>query len=143
MADAVLEQATKVHLKSGTTEVKYTKDGVETKEDVPYTAKQAADLEGAMELADEATPAIGEDFKDGDVTVKVTAENRQDIMVGFILAKFNAVMEANARQNARNAFLTALAGPDKAIASMAKKLAAIKKITEAEAEKEIRAKFGL
>jgi hypothetical protein len=132
-----------VFVKDGTTEVKYMKDGVEVKEDVPYQAKQARDLEGAMQLADQTIPEIGAEVKDGDTVTKVTAENRQDLMVEWILAKFNAVMEANARQNARNAFLTNIAGPDKAIQAMAKKLAAIKKITEAEAEAQIRKSFGL
>jgi hypothetical protein len=142
MADAlatVEAPTTNVFTKHGETEVRYMKDGVELKEMVPYDANQAADLEGAMTLADTAVPAIGE--KDGDVVV--SAENRQDLQVQFILAKFNAVMEANARQNARNAFLAGIAGPDKAIQAMAKKLAGIKKITEAEAEKQIRASFGL
>ena len=132
------ETATSVFEKSAETEVKYVHEGTEKTEKVPYTAKQAANLEGAMELADAAVAAIGE--KEDDTLV--TAENRQDLMVAWILAKFNAVLEANARQNARNAFLTTVAGPDKAIAAMAKKLASLKKITEAEAEKQIRAQFG-
>lgn len=131
-----------VKSKSSTTEVKYMHEGVEKKEDVPYEAKQAVDLEGAMELAEEAIPAVGETVKgENDADVAVTAENRQDLMVQWILAKFNQVMEANARQNARAGFLTSVAGPDKAIAAMAKKLASLKKITEAEAEKQIRAQF--
>jgi hypothetical protein len=124
--------------KSGTTEVKYVRDGAEQKEDVPYEAVLASDLEGAMELADKAIPAIGETIKDGDTETKVTAENRQDLMVQWILSRFNQVQEANARQNARAGFLTAVAGPDKQIQKMAKAMAALKNIPLAEAEKRVR-----
>jgi len=156
MAEATLEQTAEqkaeaaalaadggVYVKEGATEVKYSKDGADKKEDVPYTAKLAAGLSGAVDLATEQVGKIGEDYKRiNGVTEKITADNLQDLCVDFIVAKFNAVMEANARQNARNAFLTNIAGPDKAIQAMAKKLAAIKKISEAEAEKQIRASFG-
>ncbi len=127
--------------KNATTEVKYTLNGEEKVENVAYTTKVAADLEGAMELANDSVPAVGETVKDGDKEIAVTAENRQDLMVAFILNRFNQVEEANARQAARARFLNTVAGPDKAIQSMAKKLASAKNITVEEAEKQIRKQF--
>jgi hypothetical protein len=127
-----------IETKSATTLVKYTKDGNELEQEVPYTAKQAPSLEDAMQIADETVAAVGE--KEGEIPV--TAENRQDLMVAWILSRFNQVMEANARQAARAQFLTSVAGPDKAITSMAKKLAALKNISLVEAEKAIRTQFG-
>lgn len=124
--------------KTSETLVKYSKDGKEQEQKVPYSAPVVESLEDAMGLADGAIAKVGED--EGDV--KVTAENRQDLMVGWILNKVNQVLEANARQNARAAFLTSVAGPDKQIESMAKKMAALKNITVAEAEKQLRAAFG-
>lgn len=134
--------------KSSTTEVKYVKDGTEQKQDVPYTAKQVTDLEGAMELASEAIPAIGESFTEDGKEVKVTEDNRTDLMANWILAKVNQVLESNARQAARAAFLNTVAGPDKQITQMAKRLVAVlamkgETVTEAEAEKRIRAQFGI
>lgn len=128
-----------VSTKAAETLVKFTKDGKESEEKVPYSAKQADDLEGAMTLADEAIAKVGD--KEGEV--EVTEKNRQDLMVAWILSRFNQVMEANARQNARAAFLTSIAGPDKAIEAMAKKLASLKKISVEDAEKQVRAAFSL
>jgi hypothetical protein len=127
-----------VTTKTGETDVKYMQDGIEKVEKVAYSAQVASDLEGAMELADKTIAAVGE--KEGDTDV--TADNRQDLMVAWILSRFNQVMESNARQAARAAFLNTIAGPDKAIASMAKKLAALKGISQADAEAQIRKNFG-
>lgn len=118
--------------------VKYSKDGKESEEKVPYTTTVVESLEDAMNLANDAVAKVGE--TEGDTVV--TADNRQDLMVAWILAKVNQVLEANARQNARAAFLTSVAGPDKQIQTMAKKMAALKKITVEEAEKQLRAAFG-
>jgi hypothetical protein len=113
--------------KSGTTNVKYVKDGKEQAQDVNYSVELGTDLEGTVgilktKLSEEEAKADA----DGNAVKK---------LVDYV----NQILEQNARQAARAAFLASIEGPDKQIAAMAKKLAAVKNISLEEAEKKIRA----
>lgn len=114
--------------KEATTTVKFTKDGVESSQDVPYVVELADNKDHLLTL----------------LTTKLTqAEQDSPEVLTHAEAKLveycNQIFESNARQAARAAFLATLEGPDKAIKAMAKKLAAVKNITIEEAEKAIRA----
>lgn len=117
--------------KSGVTKVNYTKDGVEQSKDVAYSVSLAAsevtkDGEtsyAATSLSDALEIAKG---KLSDEEKKNPDENASKLIVSY----FNQVAEQNARQAARAAFLNTLEGPEKAIAAMARKVAAVKGITE-------------
>jgi len=114
--------------KNATTKVKFTKDGVESEQEVPYVVELADNQEHLMSI----------------LQTKLTEdEQKSEDVAGHTVKKLidycNQIFESNARQAARAAFLTTLEGPDKAIKAMAKKLAAVKNITVEEAEKAIRA----
>jgi len=118
--------------KAASTTVKYTKDGVEQSQDVPYTVQLAASYEEATRLAFEKL-----------TKEEAASPNAAALAAGKVLDYFNQVMEANARQAARAGFLSDIEGPDRQIAAMAKKLVGLKKnLTLAEAEAQIRALMG-
>lgn len=118
--------------KSASTTVKYTKDGVEQSQDVPYTVQLASSYEEAVTLA---TDKLTKEEAAGPDAVTLAKAK--------VLDYFNQVMEANARQAARAGFLSDIEGPDRQITAMAKKLVGLKKnLTLAEAEAQIRALMG-
>jgi hypothetical protein len=114
--------------KNATTNVKYSKGGVENAADVPYTVILADSLDSAVEIL--KGKLSEEDAK---------ADNAAELATNKVVEYVNQVLEANARQSARAAFMTTVEGPDKQILAMAKKLAAVKGITVEEAEKQVRA----
>jgi hypothetical protein len=121
-----------LEVKSATTTVKYTKDGVEQSQDVPYTVQPAATYEEATRLA-----------LDKLTREEAASADAPKLAAAKVVDYFNQVMEANARQAARAGFLSDIEGPDRQITAMAKKLVGLKKnLTLAEAEAQIRALMG-
>jgi len=115
-------------MKNATTKVKFTKDGVESEQEVPYVVELADSDEHALAILQSK---LTEDEQKSENPTLLAIKKRVEYI--------NQIFENNARQAARAAFLTTLEGPDKAIKAMAKKLAAVKNITVEEAEKAIRA----
>jgi len=115
-------------LKANTTKVKFSKDGVEQEKDVDYSVELA---ESAADVVRILKTKLTEDEQKSE-NVEALANDK---MVDYV----NQILESNARQAARAAFLAQIDGPDKAIKAMAKKLAAVKGISIEEAEKAIRA----
>jgi len=114
--------------KNAATKVKFTKDGVESEQEVPYVVELAESEENLRAIL--KTKLTEDEQNSAEVAEHVTKK---------LIDYCNQIFESNARQAARAAFLTTLEGPDKAIKAMAKKLAAVKNITVEEAEKAIRA----
>jgi predicted Zn-dependent peptidase len=114
--------------KNATTKVKFTKDGVESEQEVPYVVELAESLPNLREIL--KTKLTEEEKTSAEVETHIDQK---------LIDYCNQIFESNARQAARAAFLTTLEGPDKAIKAMAKKLAAVKNITIEEAERAIRA----